>query len=239
MNDAAKIQTDAPAQPQTASWAQEVRIFFAKTGRTRYISHLDLNRLMQRTIKRAGLPVWYTEGFHPHLYITFALPLSLGYESDRESMDLRLTKVMPYEEIIHQMNAYLPEGLRVVDAAPPVMKPATIQKALYHIELESDSYSPAALHQAFAKLLSGPELLVEKKSKKGLQTIDIKPMVEFVSSSIVHERLELALILPAGITKNLNPTLLTDALNVSIDRQLTGIYVTRKRILCENGLDFA
>ena len=58
-----------------------VRLVFSKTGRARYISHLDLNRTMARVLRRAGIPLWYTEGFNKHPYITFAAPLSLGCES--------------------------------------------------------------------------------------------------------------------------------------------------------------
>ena len=55
------------------------RIRFTKTGEAKYISHLDLYRFMLRALKRAKLPVWHTEGFNPHVYVTFALPLSLKY----------------------------------------------------------------------------------------------------------------------------------------------------------------
>ena len=61
-----------------------VRAIFEKTGRSKYISHLDLNRCMLRTFRRSGLPIWYTEGFNPHLYYAFALALSLGFESSCE-----------------------------------------------------------------------------------------------------------------------------------------------------------
>ena len=56
----------------------DVRLWFQKCGDARYISHLDLSRCMQRALKRSGLPIWYTEGFNPHAYVTFALPLSMG-----------------------------------------------------------------------------------------------------------------------------------------------------------------
>ena len=58
-----------------------VRIWFTKTGEASYISLLDLQRVMQRALKRSGLPVWYTLGFNPHIYMTFACPLPLGQES--------------------------------------------------------------------------------------------------------------------------------------------------------------
>ena len=79
-----------------------VRIRFSKTGRARYISHLDLNRTMTRAVRRAGLPIWYTEGFNPKPKITFAAPLSIGTESMCEFMDIRLTEKMPAEEAMRR-----------------------------------------------------------------------------------------------------------------------------------------
>lgn len=87
-----------------------VRLCFSKTGRAKYISHLDLTRTMTRVIRRAGIPLWYTEGFNRHPYITFAAPLSLGYEGLRESMDLRLEEELPMEELVGRMNAAAPRA---------------------------------------------------------------------------------------------------------------------------------
>ena len=67
---------------------KDIRIRFEKTGRARYISHLDLTRAMTRAVRRAGLPIWYTEGFNKHPYLTFAAPLSLGFEGTDESLSL-------------------------------------------------------------------------------------------------------------------------------------------------------
>ena len=57
-----------------------VRVFFKKLGRMKFISHLDMTRFMSRLITKANIPVWYTEGFNQHLYMNFAVPLSLGFE---------------------------------------------------------------------------------------------------------------------------------------------------------------
>ncbi len=62
---------------------KNVRVFYSKKGRMKFISHLDMNRFMTRMILKSGLPVWYTEGFNPRPYLTFALPLSLGFESEK------------------------------------------------------------------------------------------------------------------------------------------------------------
>ena len=68
---------------------QIIRVYFTKTGEASYISLLDLQRVMQRALKRSGLPVWYTLGFNPHIYMTFAAPLSLGQESLCETVDFK------------------------------------------------------------------------------------------------------------------------------------------------------
>ena len=71
---------------------RSVRLFFKKYGNMKFVSHLDMNRFMIRMVRMSGIPVWYSEGFNPHPYITFALPLSLGFDSDWEIMDIRLDK---------------------------------------------------------------------------------------------------------------------------------------------------
>ena len=77
---------------------RNIRIFFSKRDRAKYISHLDMTRLFQRAVRRTGITMWYTEGFHPHLYMTFALPLSLGQESLREMMNFKVEPDMTPEE---------------------------------------------------------------------------------------------------------------------------------------------
>ena len=84
---------------------QKVRLFFTKLDRAKYISHLDMNRCMSRALKRSGLPVWYTGGFNPHMYLTFPLPLSLGCESVYECVDLKMTQKVDFNTIAQKVNA--------------------------------------------------------------------------------------------------------------------------------------
>ena len=72
-----------------------VRISFEKKNEASYISLLDLQRVMQRVLKRSGLPVWHTLGFNPHIYMTFACPLSLGQESECECVDVKTEAEVP------------------------------------------------------------------------------------------------------------------------------------------------
>ena len=86
---AKNAQAVAPTLMERVFVLKNVRLFYKKGDRMRFISHLDMTRFMSRLIRRAGLPVWYTEGFNPHAYFNFALPLSLGFESEYEVMDFR------------------------------------------------------------------------------------------------------------------------------------------------------
>ena len=112
-----------------------MRVFYTKTGTAKYISHLDINRCFQRAMKRAGIPLWYTEGFNPHAYLTFPLPLALGYESLCECVDFRLVEAMEPEEIVRRLNQVMPMGLSVQKAAEPVYPAREIAQAAYEIRL--------------------------------------------------------------------------------------------------------
>ena len=108
-----------------------VRVVFSKTGRAKFISHLDLTRAMTRVVRRAAIPLWYTEGFNRHPYLTFAAPLSLGYEGLRETMDLRLEEEMSMEELVSRLNEALPEGLTALSAAEAVAKAGDLAAAFF------------------------------------------------------------------------------------------------------------
>lgn len=190
-------------------YIKTVRIFFSKSGRAIYISHLDLMRAMTRAFSRSGLPVWYTQGFHPHLYITFALPLSLGTTGLCESMDVRLLEEVSDEEIISRLNAALPEGVQAVSAGEPVMAPKEIMWADYHVHLRC---VVSEGQQALERFVALEEIPTQKRSKKGMKTVDIKPMLKILSVEEQSDGLMLTLRCRAGVEINLNPTLALDAL---------------------------
>ena len=133
---------------------KSTRIWFHKFGTAKYISHLDLNRCVARAFHKAKLPMWYTEGFNPHAFVTFALPLSLGIEGKHESMDIRLLEDMPKEEIIHRLNDALPKDIRVYDVTEPQMKPGKIAYADYEIRYAADERDPRILKEELEALFS-------------------------------------------------------------------------------------
>ena len=147
-----------------------VRVWFNKTGAIRYISHLDLMRTMTRAIRRSGIPLWYTEGFNPHPYMTFALPLSLGMESVCESMDIRIEGDVTNDELFVSLRDAMPEGITVTAVKDPVTDPKYIAYAVFDVTFR-DVPDPAALAETIETLLSGEHLIVQKLGKKGHKKI--------------------------------------------------------------------
>lgn len=202
------------------------RVFFSKTDRAKYISHLDLNRVMQGAIKRAKLPIWYTEGYNPHMYVQFMLPLSLGQEGVREAMDFRLLEEIPHCEVTERLNKALPFDIRAVETAVPVLKNIDITTAEYEITSDIDN-------EKFLDFTKSEKIIVEKKTKKGVSEIDLKPLISGLTAG---ERITFRL--PAGNDFNINPALLLNAYRDVSGDEIKHIRIVRTKILCADGSEF-
>lgn len=213
----------------------DLRVRYRKRGSIRYISHLDMNRMMQRAIARARLPVWYTQGYNPHLYLTFALPLSLGFESECEFMDLRLVREMPEAEFISRLGGQMPQGVELCSVRPPVHDVRDIAWCDWEVCLPAAS--PSAALEAFRELLDGP-IEVEKKTKRGMSLTDIRPMVSDVKMRASSDALKLSLRCRAGSETNLNPTLLLSALCARTGDDARDADILRTAVLCADGTPF-
>ena len=189
---------------------REVRIWFSKVGLSRYISHLDLMRTMTRAIRRAKLPLWYTEGFNPHPYLAFALPLSLGMESECESMDIRIEGEMTNDEVRARLSSVMPEGIDIKEVTDPVMDPKVIALGRFEIYFETDD--PDSLSKSISEMLSRDELIVQKLGKKGhrkiMKDINLIDFIKEYSTAPSENGLVLTVLLPAGSKENINPDLL-------------------------------
>ena len=201
-------------------------------GRAKYVSHLDLVRAMTRAVRRADIPLWYTEGFNRHPYLTFASPLSLGYEGLRETMDIRMADDFPYDELAARLNAVLPEGLAVISAADVVAKAGDLAAAEYRLTI----HLPASVIQ---EALAANELLVEKRTKKKtMKTIDIKPHFANAQVEAVGENAcKMQVTLPSGSTENINPSLFLAALSGIVGQDVRAEYL-RLRLKKADGTEF-
>lgn len=204
-----------------------VRLFFSKTGRAKYISALDLINCFQRAIRRTDIPVWHTQGFNPHTYVNVNLPLSLGTEGLNESMDIKLVEEMPFDMIRDKLNEVLPADIRIISAKVPQKKHTDIEKSVYDITVRCD-------YEALKKFLDSERIVTEKKTKKGITEIDLKPYVEISDYSDGHFKLTF----PSGCDFTLNPSLLFDAFEKFSGSEIEHIDVVRTNILCKDGSEF-
>lgn len=185
------------------------RMLFEKTGTAIWMSHLDTMRLMQRAFRRAGVILHHSQGFTPHAYVSMLLPLSVGVASACEIMeyeldtDLRLTP--------EEMNAVLPEGVRVLSVYESSRKAKELTHLQAELTLVYDVGVPETAVRQIAALLSAKELLVEKRTKRGMEETDIRPMLKRCEIVAGARELRLNCVVCAQ-NPALNPMLLVSAI---------------------------
>ena len=186
-----------------------LRFRMKKTGSLQYISHLDLVRTMHKVIVRAGLPLWYTEGFNPKPKMIFAAPLSIGTESVCEFMDIRLNEYIDPAEAMNRLNANMTHEMQVTEAYYPETKFTDLKWLSYTITISSPTVSCELVDKANA-LFAMPEITVQKKNSDAL--MNIKPLVKSATAEIKDNNLVISAILSADPSAFLNPEYLVNAL---------------------------
>jgi radical SAM-linked protein len=219
-----------------------VRLWLKKSGVAIYTAHLDMNRLLSRAVRRASLPLWYTEGFNPHPYLTFPLPLPLGQGGEREPIDLRMIGEMSDDAIHDALNAVLPQDVRIVDVSEPLCKANEIAAARYRFTaVLADKRSVSIFADDVVKMLSSGELTSEKRSKRGFKTVNLLEFVQKWEVIVDNLTVTLNCVLDAGNNRNLNAQLLWDAIlsaQCTKYSAQTPVCITRLALLCADGAEF-
>jgi len=195
---------------------------FKKTGGARYISHLDLQRAVQRALRRSGLPVRYTTGFSPHQVLSFASALSLGFISRGEIMDVAMEEPVTAAEFEARMSAQLPASLapisahEVEDGYPGLM--SLVESADYLVEMPVEpDLDDAALRERIEKVFAEP-IIAEKKTKAGIKELDLREQVLCFELQALSEDHAARFFLRCDCSPEgaLNPRLLFDAVSESL-----------------------
>lgn len=196
---------------------KNVRIWFVKKNTAKFISHLDTCRTMERAIHMSKLPFWYTEGYNPHVFLTINMPISLGYTGLKESMDMKLLDDdMPFETIITELNKRLPVDIQIFDVTEMILKPGAMAFSKYEILLDDEN----DLYQKSLELLSKDEIMVSKKTKKGLKDINIKDDFKDIKIEKNGNTLKYSVVLQSSNQGSINPRLFFEALMKEYDLKL-------------------
>jgi len=211
-------------------------VAFEKTPRVRHIGHLDLMRAMQRALRRSGLPIRYSQGFNPHVVLSFASPLPVGVSGLQELMDVALFESVAEDAFAAALAPAMPDslpllGARAVDDRHPALM-AALRTASYEAVLPLGGAAEAVAN-AIESLLARTEIIALRKTKSGEKPCDIRRMLHELSAEKkeggVHVRLRVSLT----EKETLKPDLLLRTLASEAGTEPPPYSLTRLRLFGE------
>lgn len=164
----------------TAPVPDRLRVRFTKLGKVRFLGHRDLARVWERTTRRAGLDVAYSEGFSPRPRLSFGLALSTGYESIGEYLDIDLWTVPDdLAALPGRLSVLLPEGIDVTDACLVDRSEPSLQQAVTSCSWQIDVFdrAPDDLAEIVARALAAPQLVHQRERKGQVVVDDLRPQI--------------------------------------------------------------
>ncbi|MBB1513706.1 DUF2344 domain-containing protein [Tessaracoccus sp. MC1627] len=170
---------------QQAPPAQKLRLRYAKRGPGRFTSHRDFGRALERALRRAEIPMAYSSGFSPHPRISYANAAPTSAASEAEYVELGLTEVCNPVKLVEALNAVLPQGFVVLDAAEAVKESLgdLLQASDWVISLAGAE--PGVLGSAASSLLDRDEYIIERMTKSGMRAFDVRAAI--VSLSVADD----------------------------------------------------
>lgn len=163
-----------PQPEQQAPPIQRLRVRYAKRGRARFASHRDFGRAFERALRRAGVPMAYSSGFSPHPRISYANAAPTGAASDAEYLEIGLAERCDPEKVRAALDAALPDGMDVVEVVEASGGALADRLTGSVWSVWWPGADLGALTGAIAELLARDELVVERMTKNGLRSFDVR-----------------------------------------------------------------
>ena len=166
------------------AWVRKMRSHFMKVGEARFLGHLEMVDVFVRAARRAGIPMQFSEGFHPLPRISFTNPLPVGMESLSEFMDLELTHAVKAKEFQECMNKELPDGLRIIRAAETIVKGRslptmfTVDYFLISLQGLDKGYTEEELRERLQRSQKEGECILVQEKKTGQRRMDVLQYIE-------------------------------------------------------------
>jgi len=160
---------------------QRLRVRFCRGQEIKFISHLDIMRLWQRALHRAGIPLAYSEGFSPHPRISLALPLAIGVTSEVELMDVSCTKWISSQGFTTTVSRELPLGIEILQVHQIALTLPSLQSqvryAEYNVEVETKK-EKRDIESAFTSLLAAKHLPWQHQRDTGTRSYDLRALID-------------------------------------------------------------
>jgi radical SAM-linked protein len=211
---------------------QRWRVTFSKGAPVKYISHLDLCQAWERALRRADLPLAYSQGFNPQARLHVAAALPVGYTGSAELMDVILTRPVAADKFLGQLRPVVPCGLAVLGAHTVELKAPSLQSSLSQAEYRV-SVCPAVpqpeVEHRIGQFLSLEHFEQRRIRKQQVETIDLRPLVDSVRvDSRAPGAITLWMRVSAGAGGNVRPETVLEALGF----QDTHPQIERTRLIC-------
>lgn len=203
---------------------------FEKSERLRHIGHLDIQRAMQRALRRSGLPVSYSKGYNPHILVAFASALSTGASGRRELMDVTLEEAVEPETFLSVMNRALPPDMQLLSARvledrhPALM--AMVAAADYTLRIMEEG-AARQLMDALSGFLAQESIVTVRRTKSGEKECDMKPLLY----TITGEGNCLRAVMALTERESCKPDMLMSALCAYAGMDMPRVMVTREGLL--------
>ncbi len=182
--DARRRLSAVRAQPeQQAPPVQRLRVRYAKRGRLRFTSHRDFSRAFERAVFRARIPMAYSSGFNPHPRISYAGASPTGAASESEFLEIALARKVDPRQVHLALDESLPDGLDVIEVVESAGGSLGERLEASQWQIELPGVTPEELSAAVAKLLVADTVEVERMTKKGLRTFDVRAAVVSAASA--------------------------------------------------------
>ncbi|MEG0370792.1 MAG: TIGR03936 family radical SAM-associated protein [Clostridium sp.] len=213
---------------------ERLLIKFTKNDEVKFISHLDTMRTIHRSLRRAGLPVSYSQGFNPHPSISVAAPLSLGLSSIGEYADIDFDFYVEEKEVIRILNEKLPFGMRVLSAIyikeKKISAMAAVNGAKYTLRMKHNNISMVECKSYLNDILLQEEILKMKRSKKGPKETNVRPLILDLSvTGYNEEEVEIDAFIMAGSNGSLSIDMLTSIISDFSQDKIKGYNCLMRR----------
>lgn len=196
---------------------QRLRLTFSRGEAVKYITHLDLMRTWERALRRAGVPVSYSEGFSPHAQIAMAAPLPVGTTSDAELMDVFLDERMTPKAFSECVAQQLPAGLGLVRVREVALSLPSLQSdvrsARYDVDVPGAALDAAAA--AARAFLAASSMPWQHRREEDVRTYDIRTLVHDIEAAPIDGGVRLAMLLRNDNTGSGRPDQVVLALGLS------------------------
>ena len=177
----APVSTKSAAPAGLQDMTTRIRMKYTKTGRVRFLSHLDLMTVVHRAAVRAGVPIAFSQGFNPHPKISFGPALSVGMESDTEFFDMETDPFVDLLQTTSSLNRAMPEGVRILESRIVPKKAPSLSGCIsrYSYELDVPADLAQGVEEKVKDLLARASVIVTKEGKQK----EIRPCIESIAAA--------------------------------------------------------